>query len=130
MNDIAINGLTNGRPPVTSAAGENGKSAAEAPKGQPVELPGSSAADAQSAAFGAGAVDPLERASRAINELFGPNKENLKLRIEHDEASGRFVIQSVDKDTGEVVQQFPPEEILAMIAYFREIEGLAVDGVV
>jgi len=50
--------------------------------------------------------------------------DNLRLRIERDPASGQFVYYGVDPSTGEVMQQYPPREILARIAFYRKAAGL------
>lgn len=44
----------------------------------------------------------------------GPQPGDLRLVIEQDDASGAFVYKTVDRRTGETLQQFPREEILKM----------------
>ena len=44
----------------------------------------------------------------------GPLPGDLRLVIEQDDASGAFVYKTVDRRTGETLQQFPREEILRM----------------
>ncbi|MCY1647457.1 hypothetical protein OVA11_10435 [Caulobacter sp. SL161] len=44
----------------------------------------------------------------------GPQPGDLRLVIEHDDASGAYVYKTVDRRTGETLQQFPREEILKM----------------
>lgn len=44
----------------------------------------------------------------------GPQPGDLRLVIEHDDASGAFVYKTVDRRTGETLQQFPREEVLKM----------------
>jgi uncharacterized FlaG/YvyC family protein len=39
---------------------------------------------------------------------------DLRLNIEHDEASGLFVYKFVDPTTGHVVQQFPDAEVVKL----------------
>lgn len=41
---------------------------------------------------------------------------DLRLVIEEDAASGLFVYKTVDRRTGDVVQQFPREEVIRMHA--------------
>lgn len=73
--------------------------------------------------------DPIKRASDELNRLVANDSEpKTRLRIELNEESGRFIIQSINEETGEVISQFPPKEVIAVIKYFREIEGLAVDA--
>lgn len=73
---------------------------------------------------------PLERAAEAISAFIpeGSTMQNTKLRINKDDATGLFVYQNVDKETGEVIQQYPPESIKEMLAHYRDIAGLAVDN--
>ena len=73
--------------------------------------------------------DPLVKAAELV-EQFLPEEDtapNTKLRIDRDEDSGNFIYQSVDEDSGEVIRQFPSEEILKMLSFYRELEGIAVD---
>lgn len=73
--------------------------------------------------------DPLEKAARIV-EKYLPDEDsapNTKLRIDRDESSGNFIYQSVDEISGEVIRQFPSEEILKFLSFYRELEGLAVD---
>lgn len=64
----------------------------------------------------------------AINErvdrLLG---RNLRLRVESDKDSGKYVYKSIDKYTGEVTRQWPAEDVLRMLAFFRELDGLLFD---
>ncbi|GER07105.1 hypothetical protein JCM17843_14150 [Kordiimonadales bacterium JCM 17843] len=63
----------------------------------------------------------------AISQLIGEDIGSARLRIDQDEESGRVVFQSVDRDSGEVINQFPPETILKLIASIREAEGIVLD---
>ena len=74
-------------------------------------------------------IDPLLKAAELI-EQFMPDEDtapNTKLRIDRDESSGNFIYQSVDEESGEVIAQFPSEQILKMLSFYREAEGIAVD---
>lgn len=53
---------------------------------------------------------------------------DLRLRIEHDESTGKFVYLSVNARTGEVDKQWPSDAVLRLMAFFRELEGLFVDA--
>jgi uncharacterized FlaG/YvyC family protein len=48
-------------------------------------------------------------------------RESLQRRIEKDEAAGLLVYRTVDKETGEVVRQYPDEMVLKLRAYAREM---------
>lgn len=71
--------------------------------------------------------DPLDQASRRLGRLFSDRFSRLKLQIEHDENAGRFVYKVVDRESGEVEDQFPAEEMLKILAYYRQLEGIIVD---
>lgn len=71
--------------------------------------------------------DPLDLASRRLGRLFSDRFSRLKLQIEHDENAGRFVYKVVDRQSGEVEDQFPAEEMLKILAYYRQLEGIVVD---
>lgn len=53
--------------------------------------------------------------------------ENTYLSIAFDKESNRYVFRSVDKSSGRVINQYPAEDVLRHIAYFRDITGLTVD---
>lgn len=74
--------------------------------------------------------DPLVKAAELLEE-FIPDFEqtpNTRLRIDKDDETGRFVYYNVDNDSGEVVRQFPPENILKFLSYYRGLEGLLLDN--
>ena len=70
--------------------------------------------------------DPVARAEKVINDVVS-ELLGRKLRINRDEDSDRFVYQSIDRDTGDVLRQFPPEEILEILGKFRAPEGIVLD---
>ena len=71
--------------------------------------------------------DPLVQAAQAIEEFVKDTGPDTKLRIDKDADTGRFVYKSVDTESGEVINQFPPETILQIISKFRDPEGLILD---
>jgi flagellar protein FlaG len=76
--------------------------------------------------------DPLVKAAELLEE-FIPEFEQTSdthLRIDKDEETGRFVYYNVDKESGEVVRQFPPENILKFLSYYRGLEGLILDDTI
>jgi flagellar protein FlaG len=50
----------------------------------------------------------------------------VRLRFNKDEDTGVQVIQVVDADSGKLVRQIPPEELLNIAKALREIKGLMV----
>ena len=71
--------------------------------------------------------DSFAELDAALNEILGAPLGDLKLRIDLDKGAGRFVYQSVNRDTGEVIRQFPTDEVLRLLSSFREATGLTVD---
>ncbi len=74
------------------------------------------------------AGNPLQRAEQVLNDaLETSTPPNSRLAIEIDEPTGRFVYKAISNDSGETIRQYPQEEILRLLARFREIEGLAIN---
>ncbi len=53
--------------------------------------------------------------------------DDLRLSISFEKSIGRFVYRGVDRETGEVVREYPSEEVIERIAHLREIAGIAID---
>ena len=53
--------------------------------------------------------------------------DDLRLSISFEKSIGRFVYRGVDRETGEVVREYPPEEVIERIAHLREIAGITID---
>ncbi len=73
-------------------------------------------------------------AQQAQNEKVKKAVEQLNKNMPHSEAvfgihddTNRVMIKIVDKDTKEVIKEFPPEETLDMIAKVWELAGIMVD---
>ena len=47
-----------------------------------------------------------------------------KISFHVDEETGRSVVRVVDKETGDVIRQVPPEELLTLVARMRQLSGL------
>ena len=62
------------------------------------------------------AVSEINRAAMGTEAVFGIH-----------EATNRVTIKIVDKDTKEVVKEFPPDKTLDMIAKAWELAGIMVD---
>ncbi|HHW43390.1 MAG TPA: flagellar protein FlaG [Desulfotomaculum sp.] len=43
------------------------------------------------------------------------------------EATGRIMVQIIDQETGEVLNEIPPEKILDLVAHIQKLMGLLVD---
>lgn len=75
------------------------------------------------------ATDPLEKAAETLQSFLPDDAKapNTRLRIDKDDETGRFIYKNVDTESGEVINQFPPESILEFLSLYREVAGLAVD---
>ncbi len=47
-----------------------------------------------------------------------------KVSFDVDEATGRSIVRVVNKETGEVVRQLPPEVLLTLVARMEQLSGL------
>jgi flagellar protein FlaG len=76
----------------------------------------------------------VEEQSAADNEKIKKALENIEAQLPNSvvkfgihEETNRVTIKLVDKDTDEVIKEFPPEKTLDMIAKCMEIAGVLVD---
>lgn len=63
-------------------------------------------------------AEPPKRKTGARVEIVVDN--NASLNISFDEGANRFVIRGIDEETGQIVNQFPPDELLKLITRSRE----------
>jgi uncharacterized FlaG/YvyC family protein len=80
--------------------------------------PGRSASDRPSAA-------EVESTVAAINDVL--EQVNVSLRYRIDEKTEDVIVSVVNRDTGEVLRQVPPEEILRMRQRLQELMGVLFD---
>lgn len=57
----------------------------------------------------------------------GPDPVDLRLVIEEDQASGSYVYKTVNRVTGEVLQQFPRDDILKLHSAAGYAAGAVID---
>ena len=70
-------------------------------------------------------VEVLEAAVEKLIRRSLPS--NSKLQIEQDKETGTFIYRSVDPETGEVLRQWPPEQLLELREHLSDIEGMLFD---
>ncbi len=71
---------------------------------------------------------PLKRVEEVLNSALGSQTPaNSRLEISVHDDTGRFIYRAVHKDTGEVLHQYPADEVLRQLAYYRNLEGIVVD---
>ena len=80
----------------------------------------------QQAAFGSQATpEQLKKMLEEMNKKINNSNEVAMFGI-HEETN-RVMIKIMDKDTKEVIKEFPPEKTLDMIAKLWEMAGILVD---
>ena len=70
-----------------------------------------------------GSKETARQAAQTYNKL----TENTKAVFGVNEATNRVTIKIVDKDTDEIIKEFPAEKTLDMIARVWEMAGIMVD---
>lgn len=65
-----------------------------------------------------------ERLEKIKSELNERLNENLSLKFGQDEKTGENYFQLVEKDTGDVVRQIPPQNIIDFMKKFKDFSGL------
>ena len=72
------------------------------------------------------ARDPEPSKPEARSKPIVLNHAQVRLRFEQDKDTGIQVIQVVDAESGKLVRQIPPEELLNITKALRDIKGLMV----
>lgn len=104
---------------VVKAQSEDGEAGSGSGKGNDANGNSRQMANSQQAAS-----EPLKKAVAEMNRKIN-SKEEAIFGVHED--TNRIMIKIVDKDTKEVVKEFPPEKTLDMIAKVWEIAGIIVD---
>lgn len=75
--------------------------------------------------------DLTQAVEKALNALLPkaiPAASNARLQIEVDPDTRDFVYKTIDNNTGDVIRQWPTEQILGLFKVMRELAGLTVDS--
>jgi len=67
----------------------------------------------------------LEKVAQQLQDFVGDLNRNIEFSV--DEDSGRDVIKVIDKNTGDLLKQYPSEEVLTLVSKFSEMIGGLVD---
>ena len=86
---------------------------------------GSLSQQQQTAKNAQAAPDQLKKMIEEMNKKINNSNEIAMFGIHED--TNRIMIKIMDKDTKEVIKEFPPEKTLDMIARIWEMAGLLVD---
>ncbi len=72
--------------------------------------------------------EQLEKVAQQLQDFMGEMNRSLQFQV--DEDSGRDVIKVLDKDTGDIIKQYPSEEVLNLVSKLSETAGLLIDHTV
>jgi flagellar protein FlaG len=73
------------------------------------------------------AEEILKNLDEINNQLKSMNRS---IRFSIDESVKDIVVKIVDKDSGEVIRQIPPDEVLRLREHFKEMVGLILEKTV
>lgn len=69
--------------------------------------------------------EKIERTVAALSEMLEQTNVGLQYRV--DEGTGDVVVSVIDRNTGDVIRQLPPEQILKMRQHLQELMGVMFD---
>lgn len=64
----------------------------------------------------------VSEATRKVAELFQTVRRNLEFR--EDPSSGRMIVSVIDSESGELIRQIPPEQMIRMAEHLEQMNGL------
>jgi uncharacterized FlaG/YvyC family protein len=64
--------------------------------------------------------DSLRNAVATVRNLNAQDIADREFAVVRDPESHKFVIHVIDRATGDVIDQFPPEDILKMLSQFKQ----------
>ena len=70
-------------------------------------------------------TEKIERTVAALSEMLKQTNVSLQYRV--DDATGDMVISVINRDTGDVLRQLPPDQILKMRQQLQELMGVLFD---
>lgn len=94
------------------------------------DTPSGSRAEADKDAVPGDLTQAVEKALNALLPQAIPSASNARLQVEVDPDTRAFVYKTVDNKTGDVIRQWPTEQILGLFKVMRELAGLTVDNFV
>ncbi|MBF7081968.1 flagellar protein FlaG [Desulfallas sp. Bu1-1] len=75
--------------------------------------------------------EALESINQAVEQLNNTMKTyHTELHFELHEKSGEYMVKVMKQPDGTVIREIPPEKILDMVAYFKEMLGIIVDKLI
>lgn len=71
-------------------------------------------------------TEQLEKVAQQLQDFVGEMNRGLEFSVDQD--SGRDVIKVIDKNSGDLVKQFPSEEVLTLVAKLSDMVGGFIDA--
>lgn len=71
-------------------------------------------------------LEQLEKVAQQLQDFVGEMNRGLEFTVDKD--SGRDVIKVIDKSSGDLVKQYPSEEVLTLVAKLSDMVGGFVDA--
>ena len=71
------------------------------------------------------ATEAIERTVAALSQMLEQTNVGLQYRV--DDNTGDVVVSVINRDTGDVIRQLPPEQILKMRQQLQELMGVMFD---
>lgn len=68
----------------------------------------------------------LEKVAQQLQDFVGEMNRGLEFSVDKD--SGRDVIKVIDKNSGDLVKQYPSEEVLTLVAKLSDMVGGFIDA--
>jgi len=68
----------------------------------------------------------LEKVAQQLQDFVGDLNRNIQFSVDKD--SGRDVIKVIDKDSGDILKQYPSEEVLTLVSKLTDMVGGFVDA--
>lgn len=69
--------------------------------------------------------EQLEMVAQQLQDFVGEMNKGLEFLVDKD--SGRDVIKVIDKDSGDLIKQYPSEEVLSLVSKLSEAAGTLVN---
>ena len=69
--------------------------------------------------------EQLESMAQQLQDFMGGMNRSLQFKV--DEDSGRDVIKVLDKHSGDLIKQYPSEEVLSLVSKLSKTAGILID---
>lgn len=71
-------------------------------------------------------AEQLDKVAQQLQDFVGDLNRNIEFSVDKD--SGRDVIKVIDKDSGDLLKQYPSEEVLTLVSKLSDMVGGFIDA--